>query len=210
MKLEGIKANFLGDSITEGHGVEKQEDLYWNLLKKECGLAEVRGYGIGGTRIAKQTMPSQCPRHDLDFISRVEEMDKDADLVVFFGGTNDFGHGDAPLGQMSDRGPYTFYGACHYLMRSLIEKYPHAVLVGMTPLHREIEERGGRRLLDFVRAEREVAEYYSIPVVDLYAKSGIQPQVPVLKEKYCPDGLHPNEAGHQLIYQRLRGVLEQL
>ena len=76
--------------------------------------------------------------------------------------------------------------------------------------HREVEERGGRRLLDFVRAEREVAEYYSIPLVDLYAKSGIQPQVEILKEKYCPDGLHPNAAGHQLIYQRLRGVLEQL
>lgn len=210
MKLEGLKANFLGDSITEGHGVENLEDTYWNVLKRECGLAEARGYGIGGTRIARQTLPSENPRHDLDFLSRVEEMDADADLVVFFGGTNDFGHGEAPIGQMSDRSPYSFYGACHCLMRSLIQKYPDAVLVGMTPLHREVEERGGRRLLDFVRAEREVAEYYSIPLVDLYAGSGIQPQVEILKERYCPDGLHPNAAGHRLIYQRLRGVLEQL
>ena len=44
-------------------------------------------------------------------------------------------------------------------MRSLIQKYPDAVLVGMTPLHREIEEHGERRLLDFVKVEREVAEY---------------------------------------------------
>ena len=210
MKLEGLKANFLGDSITEGHGLEKIEDAYWNVLKRECNLAEARGYGIGGTRFARQFVPSEYPAHDLDFLSRVGEMDKDADLVVFFGGTNDFGHGDAPLGQMSDRSPYSFYGACHCLMRSLIQRYPDAVLVGMTPLHREIEECGGRRLLDFVRAEREVAEYYSIPLVDLYARSGIQPQVEILKERYCPDGLHPNAAGHRLIYQRLKGVLEQL
>lgn len=210
MKLEGLKVNFLGDSITEGHGLENLEDTYWNVLKQECNLAEVRGYGIGGTRIARQSVPSEYPAHDRDFLSRVEEMDKDADLVVFFGGTNDFGHGDAPLGQMSDRSPYSFYGACHCLMRSLIQRYPDAVLVGMTPLHREVEERGGRRLLDFVRAEREVAEYYSIPLVDLYAESGIQPQVEILKERYCPDGQHPNAAGHRLIYQRLRGVLEQL
>ena len=107
MKLEGLKANFLGDSITEGHGVENLEDTYWNVLKRECGLAEARGYGIGGTRIARQTLPSENPRHDLDFLSRVEEMDADADLVVFFGGTNDFGHGEAPIGQMSDRSPYS-------------------------------------------------------------------------------------------------------
>ena len=33
MKLEGLKANFLGDSITEGHGVENLEDTYWNVLR---------------------------------------------------------------------------------------------------------------------------------------------------------------------------------
>ena len=85
MKLEGLKANFLGDSITEGHGVENLEDTYWNVLKRECGLAEARGYGIGGTRIARQTLPSENPRHDLDFLSRVEEMDADAVIGVKYG-----------------------------------------------------------------------------------------------------------------------------
>ena len=43
-------------------------------------------------------------------------------------GTNDFGHGDAPLGSFSDRTPYTFYGACHLLMESLINKYPASTI----------------------------------------------------------------------------------
>ena len=35
-------------------------------------------------------------------------MDSDADVVVVFGGTNDFGHGDAKLGTFESRDPYTF------------------------------------------------------------------------------------------------------
>lgn len=68
-------------------------------------------------------------------------MEPEADVIVVFGGTNDFGHGDAPLGTMSDRTPYTFYGACHVLIRKLLERYPEAELVFMTPLHRYVEER---------------------------------------------------------------------
>ncbi len=210
MKLEGIKANFLGDSITEGHGVEDSEHhLYWQRLRDNCGLSEARGYGIGGTRIAIQHV-KENPKWDQDFLSRVEMMDADADLIVVFGGTNDFGHGDAPLGCMGDRTPYTFYGACHRLMTMLINRYPDAQIVLMTPLHRSNEERGERRLKDFVEAIKKVAEYYAIPVLDLYATSGIQPQVATIMERFCPDGLHPNDAGHEKIYKRLRGFLEAL
>lgn len=209
MELKGKQINFLGDSITEGVGIASVEDAYWNLLKQNCGLLEARGYGIGGTRIARQHLPEN-PLWDQDFISRVDGMEPEADVIVVFGGTNDFGHGDAPLGTTSDRTPYTFYGACHVLIRKLLERYPEAELVFMTPLHRYVEERGGRRLKDFVQAIRETAEYYGISVVDLYARSGIQPQLECMQKRYCPDGLHPNEAGHQRIYRRLRGALESL
>lgn len=209
MKLEGLKANFLGDSITEGCGVEDIKDVYWNVLKRECGLKEARGYGIGGTRIAIQSFP-QDPIQDQDFISRVEKMDEDADLIVVFGGTNDFGHGDSQLGQIGDRSPYTFYGALHFIMRKLMLRYPNAQIVFCTPLHRLEEDRCGRRLKDFVVAIREVAECYGIPVCDLYATCNIQPQFRDNKERFAPDGLHPNEAGHLKIYNRLRGFLESL
>lgn len=209
MNLKGIKANFLGDSITKGKGVQNIEDVYWNILKRECGLAEARGYGIGGTGIAMTTYPEN-PIWDQDFLSRIDTMDEDADLIVVFGGTNDYGHGDAPLGQMSDRSPYTFYGACHKLVQKLMQRYPGKEIVLMTPLHRQVEARGGRCLKDYVIAIKEVAEYYGIPVVDLYATSGIQPQFAPNKELYAPDGLHPNELGQQRIYQRLRGVLETI
>ena len=46
-----LKINFLGDSITEGCMASKPENGYVSLIGKMLN-AEVRNYGIGGTRIA--------------------------------------------------------------------------------------------------------------------------------------------------------------
>ena len=212
MKLEGIKAIFLGDSITQGHGVSCPEAIYWNVLKRKFGLGEVRGYGIGGTRIARQQVPTPEPHRwfDQDFCSRFDEMDPDADLVVVLGGVNDYATGDAPMGCFSDRTPDSFYGALHFLMTGLCNKYPDATIVFMTPLHRTWEEHDGKKLSDYVEAIKEVAKYYAIPVLDLYATSGIQPDLPILREKYMPDGLHPSDAGAERIAERLGYFLQSL
>lgn len=219
MELKGKKAVFLGDSITEGHGTSGPDKIYLNLLKTRCGLSQVVNYGIGGTRIAKQTRLSENSQHDLNFVSRVEEMDKDADLVVVFGGTNDYGHGDAPIGEMSDRTDETFCGACHVLMEKLIDRYPTAQIVIMTPLHRQNETnlmgdgsktKPAGTLYDYVQIIRKTAEYYALPVLDLFALSGIQPELEVIRGRYCPDGLHPNDAGHVRIAERLESFLKLL
>ena len=63
---------------------------------------------------------------------------------------------------------------------------------------------------DYVDIILEVAGYYGIPVLDLHRVSGLQPEVPALRERYMPDGLHPNDAGHALICSRLKGFLETL
>ena len=135
MKLEGKKINFLGDSITEGVGNSCGEARYPELVKKMAGLSEIRNYGISGTRIANQHK-QEMEIDSLSFCQRYDQMDNDADVVVVFGGTNDYGHGDAAFGEFSDRTPDTFYGACHFLMKSLIEKYPDKQILFMTPMHR--------------------------------------------------------------------------
>ncbi len=215
MKLKGLTINFLGDSITEGVGTSADSKRYFELIKNEYGLAAVNGYGISGTRLAQQAVPSEEPSVDKFFASRVDEM-KDADVVVVFGGTNDFGHGDAPIGEFADRTPDTFYGACHDLYTRLIEKYPGKPIVIMTPLHRteedEVRVKHGVSvtLKTYVDIIREVAEFYSLPVCDMFKMSGLQPKVPVIMERFVPDGLHPNDAGHEIMAARLGGFLAAL
>ncbi len=216
MELKGKKINFLGDSITQGVGASCRDNVYHQVMKRKFGLAEARNYGVSGTRYARQLVPTAEPC-DRDFCERLHQMDDDADVVVVFGGTNDFGHGDAPIGTPEDREPNTFYGACHYIYSHLTEKYPDALIVVMTPLHRRNESftdgdshqkacHSGD-LRRYVGIIREVAEYYSLPVLDLYACSGIQPNIPVNCERYTVDGLHPNDRGNARIADLLGNFL---
>lgn len=219
MQLEGKTILFLGDSITEGAGTTCEENRYYNVIKRKYKLKEALAYGVGGTRFAVQSKPSSISSYDLYFSGRAEQMQDYADIVVVFGGTNDYGHGDAPLGRFDDRTPSTFYGACHELFQKLIIKYPESVIVIMTPLHRvnEMNLRGeGRKqfdvasLCEYVDIIKEVARYYSLPVCDLYAISGIQPNILEMKEKYMPDGVHPNDKGNERIADRLGEFLSNL
>ena len=222
MKLKNKKINFLGDSITQGTGTSCPEHIYLNVLKESVGLAEARNYGISGTRYAIQKGTKSRPKNDYvdvnSFSERFNQMEDDADIVVVFGGTNDYGHGDAPLGNFSDRTPETFYGACHYLYSGLIRKYMGKTIVIMTPLHRgnelsecgEAKEKRYGSLRKYVNIMREVAEYYSIPILDLYANSGLQPEVEEIKNTYIPDGLHPNDLGHQILAHKLEVFLQSL
>ena len=209
MELKNKKINFLGDSITEGAGASEKALCYVQRFAAMTG-AQVRNYGIGGTRFARRREPHENPRFDLDFCGRYAQMDDDADIIVVFGGTNDYGHGDAPLGQMGDRSVWSFYGACHTLFSGLIEKYPDKTIVIMTPMHRVTELDKNTPLRDFVYAEREVAEFYSIPVLDLWSNLGISARVPVQKELYFKDNVHPNDAGHEKIAYTLKRFLENM
>ncbi len=215
MNLKGIKANFLGDSITFGVATTSPDKIYHAILAKEYGFT-ARGYGISGTRFADQYNETSPDLDENEFSLRYTQMDDDADLVVVFGGTNDFGHGNAMLGHFTDRTRETFYGACHVLMEGLINKYPKARIVFMTPLHRIEEDStkgdgskkdGSAPLCVYVNIIKEVAAYYSLPVIDLWSISGIQPRVPVIREKYCPDGLHPNDAGQARLAEVIGNAL---
>lgn len=217
MDLKGKKVAFLGDSITEGVGVSNLNNVYWKVFG-EMTESQVFGYGISGTTIAPQhaQLTEQEMRY---FASRVDEMIPDADAIVVFGGTNDFGHGDVPFGRIGDKDESTFCGAFYSLLYKLICRYPNAQIVVMTPLHRlgendlilnEIRIRRDHTLEDYSEAEKAICAYFAVPVLDTYQVSGIQPDVPILQQLYMPDGLHPSDAGNRRIAEKLAGFFKTL
>ena len=139
-------------------------------------------------------------------------------MVLVFGGTNDFGHGDAPMGTPNDRTEDTFWGACHVLCEKLILRFPKSQIAFMSPLHRLGEDNVYRdykkepqgTLYDYVDVLQAVTRKYSIPFLDMMQVSGMTPSIPIQQELYMPDGLHPNDAGHAKIAARLKGFLECL
>lgn len=224
MELKNKSICFLGDSITEGSGVsDVANNRYDNILKREYQLKATYNYGIGGTRLAHQSVPSEKPRYDLCFCGRVFDLNPTADIIVIYGGINDYIHGDAFMGTMEDTTPETFCGAVDFLMRTARELYPKATVVFMTPAHcyfkgvhdyepsdRVIKKPDAKPVAEYVSIIEQKGGCYQIPVLNLYEKLGIDPNLPEDREKYTTDGLHFNDAGHRILAARLGEFLTHL
>lgn len=223
MELKGKIIDFLGDSITEGCGViDRANNRYDNRICRDYGLKAVYNYGIGGTRLAHQSKPSDTPRYDLCFCGRAFDLNKTADIVVVYGGVNDYIHGDAYFGTMDDRTPETFCGAVRYLMTLLKTDFEGKTIVFMTPAHcffkgvsdaepspRPIK-RDARPLYEYVNAIKTIGKELGVYVLDLQENLGIDPNNEEQREKLTTDGLHFNDEGHAYIAAALGKFLTEL
>lgn len=224
MELKGKTINFLGDSITEGVGVSDiKAGRYDNRLKEMLELKAVNNYGVSGTRIAHQSAPSEKPRYDLCFCGRAYDMEKGADIIIVYGGVNDYIHGDAYFGQLTDKTPATFCGGVDFLMRLLKSEYPNAKIVFMTPAHmqyndlydtkasdRPTKKSDAKPLYEYVKAIIAKGEEHGIPVLNLYDNLEIDPNNSVQKAEYTADGLHFNDKGHEVLALRIAEFLKSL
>ena len=224
MDTKGLKINFLGDSITEGVGVKDQNNRYDNRLAEYLQLAAHNNYSISGSRLAHQRLPSEKPRYDLCFCGRAYDMDPTADMVIVYGGVNDYIHGDAPFCEMGDTTPATFCGGVYFLMNYLRENYSTKPIIFMTParcfLRKEISDllpsthakktTPGKELLAYVEAIQETAKKFDVAVLDLYHDLGIDPHNMEDFNTYTTDGLHFNDAGHSVLAEKLKAFIEAL
>ncbi|PJZ19300.1 hypothetical protein CEW46_23960 [Bacillus cereus] len=200
--IMGKKANFLGDSITQGVSTTK---TYWQYFCEKYGLIG-NNYGITGTNLAGTSNGNGG-----SMLTRYPDMDATADLIIVYGGTNDF-RNNITLGTMADRSNSTFYGSLHLLMDGLLTKYPNKGIGFITPLNFDRSTNtSGATLKQYVQAIIEVGEYYSIPVFNLYANSGIIATKAEQKSAYLDaSGLHPNAAGHLVLEKRMESWMKSL
>ena len=225
MNVKGFKINFLGDSITEGSGVTDIPNYrYDNQLARMLELSAANNYGVSGSRLAHQTLPSICPKYDLCFCGRAYMMDTTADMVIVYGGVNDYIHGDAPFGEIGDTVPTTFCGGVYFLMNMLREVYKEKPIIFMTParcwLRREVDDlypsthatkrTEGKPLIDYVDVIIETAKQFNIGTIDLYRNLGVDPHVQEQFENYTADGLHFNNEGHVLLANIVKDFIDAM
>lgn len=208
--LRGKKVAFIGDSITFGHPAPST-----GYVKRFAELtgAIVQNLGVSATHIARKNADDNRA-----FISRVESVDSDVDMVVVMGGTNDFGHTAtaAPFGSLLDgANPYrfTFCAGVHNFFKALYDRFTveGIPVVIILPLHHgngvdvheydvaadgslteNVNSTTGKTYKEYVEAIREIAAYYSFDTIDAYSQSGINGCV---SRHFIPDGLHIGEAG---------------
>lgn len=211
MELKNLTINFLGDSITEGYGTTATSNVFHQIIKEKYSLKYAYNYGLSGTRIARQNVPTkESTKYDLTFELRSEIMDRSADAIVVFGGTNDYGHGDAPFGTLDSDDKFTFCGAVNSLIKSLKQNFPTSKLIFMTPLHRVGETQPVmpdlKKLEDYVNAILMICNNHKVPVINLFEINPLDPT----DKNVVPDGLHPNDTGHAIMAQVIADELLKL
>ena len=153
-----------------------------------------------------------------DVFAEIIRAGKDADLIVIFGGTNDYGY-NTPLGDENDKTDVSFYGALYEMLTGLKAEHPKAVIVFMTPLHRvefgglsvdKQKNDAGYTLYHYIDAIKKQCENLEIPVIDTNTVYGLNPTDKYVKDNYLTDGLHPNEEGHKILAERIASCFEDL
>ena len=211
MDLSNLNIHFLGDSITEGFYADTKEASYVGRFQVQYPNATIRNYGVGGSCIS-----NTCVWNSEDMRTRAKRMESDADLIVIYGGTNDF-HCMTPLGAPDERTPDTFFGAYNLLLDDLAVRYPSTKIVLCTILPRFDEtwpERDGRvrvaPLAAYVDIIKQIGQMRNLPVIDLFNLEAFRKLIPGDKSPLTKDGLHPLNEGHEILFNRIHQALLSL
>ena len=188
--LKGRKALFTGDSICYGAG---STGGYPKLVGEANGMV-VENYGISGSRIANTT------DRDDSILSRISQMDEEADYVCLEGGVNDAWSSRVQLGEISSGfnsvlDETTFTGAFESLLKQSIIKWKEAKIFYIIP-HKMI---GVDEYMDRAKA---LCEKWGVPCLDLRLCTGIFAYIDDMKQTYTAsgDGVHPNKKGYMVFY----------
>lgn len=210
-KWIGKTWNAIGDSITEHNS--KTTKNYQDYIASKIGCT-VNNYGVSGTG---WFTPSSSGGTDVIY-NRISGFSSNADLITVFAGTNDV----ANVGKTFVLGSYgdtdqnaSFYGALDYTLKQLINKYPTKTIAVFTPLPRDYASTTfgtvtETNMIAAVDAIIKVTGRYSIPVLDLYRFGNMYPFNSTFKTAIMPDGLHPNDAGHQVLADKILSFLNTL
>lgn len=199
---QGKKVLVMGDSIST--------DYYGNYTKWVTVLKN-QGYFPADTlndSIHATGFVARYNNEPNDFLARVEAVaDKDTyDLVVVFGGINDFLSGNGiPMGESGGDKTAEFKAAVDYFFDYLVNNFTQARIVVLSPLrtHRVYPNVTGHKYTDYIDYIKEVAKYYCLPVLNLTEESGFCPHVSAFGNKWTftgytggdgvtGDGVHPN------------------
>ena len=202
--------SILGDSITtfegcnppenevfypkEGCDVLAKEHTWWHLLIEETKLHLIMNESYSGSRIS---MTGSRPPSS-SFLSQTRQDRLGGDIIVVFGGTNDFGQLESPATRE------VFSEAYDHLVRLMLETHQGSKLYFCTPLQRtdkaldEINIHHWNQN-DLARTIRKTVERYpEANLIDLAAHTITE------GDGMLFDGLHPTRQGMRLITKMVK------
>jgi len=212
------KVLVLGDSIST--------DYYGNYPKWVSVLIE-QGFLPANTTNdsihATGFVAEYTAEGDVDnfFLNRLQAVaDKDSyDLVVIFGGINDFIQG-IPMGESGGDSSTCFIPAVDAFFEYLVNQFTGSRIVVLSPLrtHNESANTAGHNQTEYAEYIRRTAKKYCLPVLNLTEESGFYPFNETFKNQWTlipegyeeADGVHPNAAYQEkFLAPMIRNFLQQ-
>ncbi len=233
---KGKKVAFIGDSVTDPRHIGCTAN-YWNFLSQSLGF-DAYVYGVNGCRTSGAI--AQAERLFLDLHWYVDAIfvligTNDYNGNVPRGEWYEVAEEDTPRTTGTVRLPRrrfstdkaTFRGRLNRLLGYLKENFPDQQIVLMTNLHRGFAKFGpkniqpdetfpnllGLHIDDYNDDIRAAGRIWSMPVIDLYAESGLLPIVKSHQRFFADadrDMLHPNTRGHDRIARTILGRMLSL
>jgi lysophospholipase L1-like esterase len=191
----------IGDSIT-------QNGSYRNTLTTYEKMRVITG-GYGSGRCV-----SYANGVDYCALEKIGEIaDGKPDIITVALGINDYSN-NCPIGEITDdpdsqtENSYTFYGCFKKLLKLIWDKYGELIpVVLMTPFHNAgfMSSNGkNHKVSDYADAVKKIGEYFSYPVFDAYAESGVPiGAITEANRLYTNDGLHLNRMAGAYIAPKL-------
>lgn len=233
----GKRVAFLGDSMTDPSNTSSLLK-YWNYLDSLTGIRpEVfarSGFRWDGIYRKAQELSQAIPADSLDAIfiwAGTNDFNGAVPPGSLFTETVDSvsvnGAMTARRHRTLSMADSTVCGNINRTLSFLKSVYPRQLIVVMTPIHRgyaRFSERNqqpseewanglGLYVDLYVSLIRRGAELWSVPVIDLFAESGIVPaldsNIPYIHDRES-DRLHPSDEGHYRIARLIQARLSTL
>lgn len=205
--LKGITLYAMGDSYFAGNGIERSQTWVNRLCEKY--EMDFVNYGIGGSTMSDYITTKK------PMVERIQKMDKkDADIVLLEGGRNDLNNG-VPLGEIGSRDTKTFRGALNFMLDYLLETYPKALIILITPWKYTAMRDSGYNNITYANVMRSIAdERADRRIVCLYAADHVFTEVdmddPDFRAKYSikpSDPSHLNADGMALVLPHMEDFI---
>ena len=199
--FEGKTISVIGDSYMAGSSIADTADVWVNMFATKYNMT-MNNHGVNGSTIsnyAGSTYNPMVDRWEEDFANDTP------DIIIVEGGRNDYNY-NTPMGVLGNSDKATFKGATTYLISSLREKYPNAIIIGITCWEVGGEKNdAGYYCSDYGRAFIEVCEDLDVSYINAMDSDamGIYMTSSNYRGRFCikaGDISHLNEKGMKLVF----------
>lgn len=197
--LEGITFSVIGDSYLAGKGLDDKSSVWPALLATKYNMV-YKNYGVNGSTISNYAGENYNP-----MVDRYDEIaNNNPDIIIVEGGRNDYNQ-DVPMGEDGSLDTKTMKGAVRFLITKLQEKFPNALIIGVTCWEvGGLPNEQGYTCSDYGRALIDVCKELGVPYINAMDSDamGVYMTDATFRRQYCisfDDISHLNKEGMKLV-----------